>query len=145
MTQGNSEVDTRVLLEELRHGHRQLKLTVTALIVVLGSVPFALQLHRVLRPVGTVAAEGLLVRDRQGVVRVHVGSIGDDSYVTLYGAEGRAQLQLLVTQKGPVITLVGPDGDITGVFGGDAADAYVRLKKGGQLVSLQGRGSGGTR
>jgi hypothetical protein len=136
MIQNTSDADTRRLLEELRRGHRQLKITVTALILLLAVVPFALQLHGILRRPGTVAAEGFLVRDRQERMRLHLGYVGDDSFVTVFGAQGKPQLQLLVTQKGPVLTLFSSGGEVVGVFGAETPDAYIKLLHGGQLVSV---------
>lgn len=128
------EPDTRPLLEALQRGHRRLRATVTALIIVLAAVPVLVKL----RPVGTVSAEGFVIQDAEGHARIHIGTVGDNSFITIYGpdARGQSQIQLIVNRNGPVATLVGAEGTTKIILGADRAEPYVTLEQAGRTISL---------
>ena len=121
-------------LARLETAHRRLSRTVLALTLALAAVPFFLSL----RPPKTIVANGLVIRDSNGQARVSLGAFEEDAFVSVYGPD-KAELQLLTGKRGPVLTLVAPDGVVKGIFGGNSSDGYLRLQIGGERIDL-GRG-----
>lgn len=117
-------------LTRLEAAHRRLRSTVSVLIVALAAVPLVLSL----RSVGTIVADGLIIRDSKGHVGVSIGTLEEHSFLSVYGPD-ETEVQLLATKRGPVLTLAA-GGGVKGMFGGDSRDAYLRLQIGGKMVEL---------
>ena len=105
------EIDTtlervQAQLTKLERDHRNLKLSVLILFGALLLLSWMTEKRGRL----WIEAGGFAIKDEQGVIRGIFSTFGGDAYVTLNGANGKAQAEMRVAPFGPSLALYSAEG-----------------------------------
>jgi len=124
-------IDERV--EVIERNYFWLRVFIASVIVVVAAVAWR---RNAMMP-DLLVSKGVIIKDDSGAVRAHIGYAGKTTFLSLYGADGVGQLQVVLAEKERSVTIHDVTQTTQLALGGNEKGGFIMMQRGGEIVSVE--------